>query len=109
MDTTRFINNFLLFKEALRKQNFNNKELNTTSMQAALQCEQLALNEQAQDLQSEQVRAKMQDASEFTKRQSRNLKQVNPVPSDAKKPKRQRYDQPSERFSKLIASASECG
>ncbi len=60
MDTTRFINNFLLFKEALQKQNFNNKELNTTSMQAALQCEQLALNEQAQDLQSEQVRAKMQ-------------------------------------------------
>ncbi|MGN8435205.1 hypothetical protein ACR9LT_07665 [Helicobacter pylori] len=60
MDTTRFINNFLLFKEALQKQNFNNKELNTTSMQAALQGEQLALNEQAQDLQSEQVRAKMQ-------------------------------------------------
>ncbi len=60
MDITRFINNFLLFKEALQKQNFNNKELNTTSMQAALQCEQLALNEQAQDLQSEQVRAKMQ-------------------------------------------------
>ncbi|MFP6224258.1 hypothetical protein ACLGCM_07755 [Helicobacter pylori] len=60
MDTTRFINNFLLFKEALQKQNFTNKELNTTSMQAALQCEQLALNEQAQDLQSEQVRAKMQ-------------------------------------------------
>ncbi len=60
MDTTRFINNFLLFKEALQKQNFNNKELNTTSMQAALQCEQLALSEQAQDLQSEQVRAKMQ-------------------------------------------------
>ncbi|WRC06982.1 hypothetical protein KVD86_06520 [Helicobacter pylori] len=29
-------------------------------MQAALQCEQLALNEEAQDLQSEQVRAKMQ-------------------------------------------------
>lgn len=29
-------------------------------MQAALQCEQLALNEQAQDLQSEQLRAKMQ-------------------------------------------------
>ncbi|AET85176.1 hypothetical protein [Helicobacter phage phiHP33] len=43
-----------------KKQNFNNKELNTTSMQAALQCEQLALNEKAQDLQSEQVRAKMQ-------------------------------------------------
>ncbi|MGN8468390.1 hypothetical protein ACR9MN_04950 [Helicobacter pylori] len=60
MDTTRFIRNFVLFKEALSKQNFNNKELNTTSMQAALQCEQLALNEQAQDLQSEQVRAKMQ-------------------------------------------------
>ncbi len=60
MDTTRFINHFLLFKEALQKQNFNNKELNTTSMQAALQCEQLALSEQAQDLQSEQVRAKMQ-------------------------------------------------
>lgn len=60
MDTTRFIRNFILFKEALQKQNFNNKELNTTSMQAALQCEQLALNEQAQDLQSEQVRAKMQ-------------------------------------------------
>ncbi|RKV44245.1 hypothetical protein [Helicobacter pylori] len=60
MDTTRFIRNFVLFKEALQKQNFNNKELNTTSMQAALQCEQLALNEQAQDLQSEQARAKMQ-------------------------------------------------
>ncbi|EMG80107.1 hypothetical protein HMPREF1394_01743 [Helicobacter pylori GAM105Ai] len=60
MDTTRFIRNFILFKEALQKQNFNNKELNTTSMQAALQSEQLALNEQAQDLQSEQLRAKMQ-------------------------------------------------
>lgn len=60
MDTTRFIRNFVLFKEALQKQNFNNKELNTTSMQAALQCEQLALNEEAQALQIEQVRAKMQ-------------------------------------------------
>ncbi|WP_230319251.1 hypothetical protein [Helicobacter pylori] len=60
MDTTRFIRNFILFKEALQKQNFTNKELNTTSMQAALQSEQLALSEQAQDLQSEQVRAKMQ-------------------------------------------------
>ncbi|WP_033616886.1 hypothetical protein [Helicobacter pylori] len=60
MDTTRFIRNFVLFKEALQRQNFNNKELNTTSMQAALQSEQLALNEQAQDLQSEQLRAKMQ-------------------------------------------------
>ncbi|ANT43133.1 hypothetical protein JT081_07810 [Helicobacter pylori] len=60
MDATRFIRNFLLFKEALQKQNFNNKELNTTSMQAALQSEQLASSEQAQALQSEQVRAKMQ-------------------------------------------------
>lgn len=60
MDVTRFIRNFILFKEALQKQNFNNKELNTTSMQAALQSEQLALNEEAQALQSEQVRAKMQ-------------------------------------------------
>ncbi|WQX88556.1 hypothetical protein KVM38_01190 [Helicobacter pylori] len=60
MDTTRFIRNFILFKEALQKQNFNNKDLNTTSMQAALQCEQLALNEEAQGLQSEQLRAKMQ-------------------------------------------------
>ncbi|WQU10371.1 hypothetical protein KVE48_00980 [Helicobacter pylori] len=60
MDTARFIRNFVLFKEALQKQNFNNKELNTTSMQAALQSEQLALNEEAQGLQSEQVRAKMQ-------------------------------------------------
>ncbi|WP_187948342.1 hypothetical protein [Helicobacter pylori] len=60
MDATRFIRNFVLFKEALQKQNFNNKELNTTSMQAALQSEQLALNEQVQDLQSEQARAKMQ-------------------------------------------------
>ncbi len=60
MDTTRFIRNFILFKEALQKQNFNNKDLNTTSMQAALQSEQLALSDQAQDLQSEQVRAKMQ-------------------------------------------------
>ncbi|RKV12731.1 hypothetical protein [Helicobacter pylori] len=60
MDTTRFIRNFVLFKEALQKQNFNNKDLNTTSMQAALQSEQLALNEEAQGLQSEQVMAKMQ-------------------------------------------------
>ncbi|WQW50033.1 hypothetical protein KVM19_02640 [Helicobacter pylori] len=60
MDTTRFIRNFILFKEALQKQNFNNKDLNTTSMQAALQSEQLALNEEAQGLQSEQLRAKMQ-------------------------------------------------
>ncbi|GAA7864796.1 hypothetical protein HpMS191_00220 [Helicobacter pylori] len=44
----------------MQKQNFNNKDLNTTSMQAALQSEQLALNEEAQGLQSEQVRAKMQ-------------------------------------------------
>ncbi|MGL2877757.1 hypothetical protein ACQKAV_01685 [Helicobacter pylori] len=60
MDTARFIRNFVLFKEALQKQNFNNKDLNTTSMQAALQSEQLALSEEAQGLQSEQVRAKMQ-------------------------------------------------
>ncbi len=60
MDTTRFIRNFILFKEALQKQNFNNKDLNTTSMQAALQSEQLALSEGSQYLQSEQVRAKMQ-------------------------------------------------
>ncbi|MDU9811637.1 hypothetical protein RGC32_07315 [Helicobacter pylori] len=60
MDITRFIRNFIVFKEALQKQNFNNKDLNTTSMQAALQSEQLALNEEAQGLQSEQVRAKMQ-------------------------------------------------
>ncbi|RVY82910.1 hypothetical protein ECE49_02215 [Helicobacter pylori] len=60
MDTTHFIRNFVLFKEALQKQNFNSKDLNTTSMQATLQSEQLALNEEAQGLQSEQVRAKMQ-------------------------------------------------
>ncbi|BAO97566.1 hypothetical protein ACR9MB_01095 [Helicobacter pylori] len=60
MDTTRFIRNFLLFKEALQKQNFNNKDLNITSMQAALQCEQLALQEQEHALQIEQARAKMQ-------------------------------------------------
>ncbi|MFP6299515.1 hypothetical protein ACLGEN_03990 [Helicobacter pylori] len=60
MDTTRFIRNFVLFKEALQKQNFNNKDLNTTSMQAALQSEQLALSEETQGLQSEQVRSKMQ-------------------------------------------------
>ncbi|GAA7992454.1 hypothetical protein JP0551_11350 [Helicobacter pylori] len=60
MDMARFIRNFVLFKEALQKQNFNNKDLNTTSMQAALQSEQLALSEEAQGLQSEQVRAKMQ-------------------------------------------------
>ncbi len=60
MDTTRFIRNFILFKDALQKQNFNNKDLNTTSMQAALQSEQLALSEESQYLHSEQVRAKMQ-------------------------------------------------
>ncbi|MGL2526112.1 hypothetical protein ACOWNS_05565 [Helicobacter pylori] len=60
MDTTRFIRNFTLFKEALQKQNFNNKDLNTTSMQAALQSEQLALQEQEHALQMEQARAKMQ-------------------------------------------------
>lgn len=60
MDATRFIRNFVLFKEALQKQNFNNKELNALSMQAALQCEQLALQEQEHALQIEQARAKMQ-------------------------------------------------
>ncbi|WP_387304523.1 hypothetical protein [Helicobacter pylori] len=60
MDTTRFIRNFLLFKEALQKQNFNNKELNALSMQGALQCEQLALQEQEHALAIEQARAKMQ-------------------------------------------------
>ncbi|ALM79790.1 hypothetical protein OA23_06495 [Helicobacter pylori] len=60
MDTARFIRNFVLFKEALQKQNFNNKDLNITSMQAALQCEQLALQEQEHALQIEQARAKMQ-------------------------------------------------
>ncbi|MFP6295135.1 hypothetical protein ACLGEH_04035 [Helicobacter pylori] len=60
MDATRFIRNFVLFKEALQKQNFNNKDLNTTSMQAALQGEQLALQEQEHALQIEQARAKMQ-------------------------------------------------
>ncbi|WQX90162.1 hypothetical protein KVK88_01970 [Helicobacter pylori] len=60
MDTTRFIRNFVLFKEALQKQNFNNKELNALSMQGALQCEQLALQEQEHALQIEQARAKMQ-------------------------------------------------
>ncbi|WQS64245.1 hypothetical protein KVC41_06570 [Helicobacter pylori] len=60
MDATRFIRNFILFKEALQKQNFNNKDLNITSMQAALQCEQLALQEQEHALQIEQARAKMQ-------------------------------------------------
>ncbi|MGL2892060.1 hypothetical protein ACQKAR_07790 [Helicobacter pylori] len=60
MDATRFIRNFFLFKEALQKQNFNNKDLNITSMQAALQCEQLALQEQEHALQIEQARAKMQ-------------------------------------------------
>ncbi|WRA92618.1 hypothetical protein E5L38_01010 [Helicobacter pylori] len=60
MDATRFIRNFVLFKEALQKQNFNNKDLNITSMQAALQCEQLALQEHEHALQIEQARAKMQ-------------------------------------------------
>ncbi|RVY60168.1 hypothetical protein [Helicobacter pylori] len=60
MDATRFIRNFVLFKEALQKQNFNNKDLNITSMQASLQCEQLALQEQEHALQIEQTRAKMQ-------------------------------------------------
>ncbi|MGN8511600.1 hypothetical protein ACR9MD_01810 [Helicobacter pylori] len=60
MDTARFIRNFILFKEALQKQNFNNKELNALSMQGALQCEQLALQEQEHALAIEQTRAKMQ-------------------------------------------------
>ncbi|RKV37950.1 hypothetical protein KVK95_07370 [Helicobacter pylori] len=60
MDATRFIRNFVLFKEALQKQNFTNKELNALSMQGALQCEQLALQEQEHALQIEQARAKMQ-------------------------------------------------
>ncbi|WP_120987467.1 hypothetical protein [Helicobacter pylori] len=60
MDATRFIRNFVLFKEALQKQNFTNKELNALSMQGALQCEQLALQEQEHALQIEQTRAKMQ-------------------------------------------------
>ncbi|MGL2659929.1 hypothetical protein ACQJ6P_04050 [Helicobacter pylori] len=55
-----FIRNFIVFKEALQKQNFTNKELNALSMQGALQCEQLALQEQEHALQIEQARAKMQ-------------------------------------------------
>ncbi len=60
MDATRFIRNFTTFKEALQKQNFTNKELNSISMQGALQCEQLALQEQEHALAIEQARAKMQ-------------------------------------------------
>ncbi len=60
MDATRFIRNFTTFKEALQKQNFTNKELNALSMQGALQCEQLALQEQEHALATEQARAKMQ-------------------------------------------------
>ncbi|MFB1283842.1 hypothetical protein ACEWX5_03705 [Helicobacter pylori] len=60
MDATRFIRNFTVFKEALQKQNFTNKELNALSMQGALQCEQLALQEQEHALQIEQARTKMQ-------------------------------------------------
>ncbi|HAP9482757.1 TPA: hypothetical protein IWJ89_002954, partial [Enterococcus faecium] len=60
MDATRFIRNFIVFKEALQKQNFTNKELNALSMQGALQCEQLALQEQEHALAIEQARAKMQ-------------------------------------------------
>ncbi len=60
MDATRFIRNFITFKEALQKQNFTNKELNALSMQGALQCEQLALQEQEHALAIEQARAKMQ-------------------------------------------------
>ncbi|WP_120938054.1 hypothetical protein [Helicobacter pylori] len=60
MDATRFIRNFTTFKEALQKQNFTNKELNALSMQGALQCEQLALEEQEHALAIEQARAKMQ-------------------------------------------------
>ncbi|EPZ74338.1 hypothetical protein [Helicobacter pylori] len=60
MDTTRFIRNFILFKDALQKQNFTNKELNTLSMQGALQCKQLSLQEQEHALAIEQARAKMQ-------------------------------------------------
>ncbi len=60
MDATRFIRNFTTFKEALQKQNFTNKELNALSMQGALQCEQLALQEQEHALAIEQARAKMQ-------------------------------------------------
>ncbi|WP_154413694.1 hypothetical protein [Helicobacter pylori] len=60
MEATRFIRNFILFKEALQKQNFTNKELNTLSMQGALQCEQLSLQEQEHALAIEQARAKMQ-------------------------------------------------
>ncbi len=60
MDSARFIRNFMTFKEALQQQNFTHKELNSLSMQGALQCEQLALQEQERALASEQARAKMQ-------------------------------------------------
>ncbi|WP_104714324.1 hypothetical protein [Helicobacter cetorum] len=60
MDTPRFIRNFITFKQALEKQNFTNKELNSISMQGALQCEQLSLQENEQNLANEQARAKMQ-------------------------------------------------
>ncbi|AFI05223.1 hypothetical protein [Helicobacter cetorum] len=60
MNTTRFIRNFLTFKEALQTQNFNNKELNTICLQAAIQGEQIALQESQNKFAKEQAKARME-------------------------------------------------
>ncbi|WP_104761757.1 hypothetical protein [Helicobacter cetorum] len=60
MNTSRFIRNFLIFRDALNAPNFNNKELNELCLKSAIECEQISLQEQAQNLAKEQARAKIE-------------------------------------------------
>ncbi|MFC3847887.1 hypothetical protein ACFOPX_04995 [Helicobacter baculiformis] len=59
MNAHRFMRTFLALRHALQTQNFSTKELNQLCLQGALKCEELHLQESAQNVQEEQIRAKM--------------------------------------------------
>lgn len=60
MNINRFIRNFLDIRQALGTQNFSTKELNSTAMQAAIEYEKLYLQEAQNNMQEEQMRAKIE-------------------------------------------------
>lgn len=60
MHILRFIRNFLHVRNALKTENYSTKELHTLALQSCLEYEKIYLQEQAQILQEENLRAKMQ-------------------------------------------------
>ncbi|STP11049.1 Uncharacterised protein [Helicobacter cinaedi] len=60
MHILRFIRNFINVRNALKTENFSTKELHTIALQSCVEYEKLYLQEQAQVLQEENLRAKMQ-------------------------------------------------